>query len=121
MAQRALELKTCGCSCGMHKYNANIISNYKIAVNRNTAKKSMLRFCSIIILARFYSSRVIIKYVDSNIFAILQSLFFQLVLLFSVSEASFHFEINTSNNFFCRFSTASKSQVEVFNTCVVSA
>ena len=38
MAQRALELKTCGCSCGMHKYNANIISNYKVAVNRNTVK-----------------------------------------------------------------------------------
>ena len=38
MAQRALELKTCGCSCGMHKYNANIISNYKVDVNRNTVK-----------------------------------------------------------------------------------
>ena len=38
VAQRALELKTCGCSCGMHKYNANIISNYKVDVNRNTVK-----------------------------------------------------------------------------------
>jgi len=44
VAQRALELKTCGCSCGMHKYNANIVSNYKVAVNRNTAKIFLLKF-----------------------------------------------------------------------------